>query len=147
MKEFLKGAGVTLLGLALFSGIAAERARFAAKRDLESAIPGSKFHVSVVPRGILGLAVGEAESATVRGKGFTVQDLPFHIEPRGGLLARIRTLNLDLTDIMLRGLPVKSLTAAIPRVRVDGMRVLFNGHFTIRGAESGTGVAVITADG
>src|SRR5688572_31384248 len=106
MNEFLKGAGITLLGLALFSGIAAERARFAAKRDLEQAIPDSRFQVSVVPRGILGLAVGEAESATVRGKGFTVQELPFHIEPRGGLIARIRTLKLELTDITLRELPV-----------------------------------------
>ena len=147
MKDFLKGAGITLLGLVLFSGFAAERARYAARRDLERAIPGSSFQVSVVPRGFLGLAVGEVDSATVRGKGFAVQNLPFTVEPRGGLLARLRTLKLELSDISLRDLPVKTLTASIPRVQVDGFRVLFNGHFTIRGAESGTGVAVITAEG
>ena len=147
MKDVFKSAGITLIGLALFSAFAAERARYAARRDLERAIPGSAFQVSVRPRGALGLAFGEVESATIRGQRFTVQELPFRIEPRGGLLARLGTLKLELRDITLRDLPVRSLDASIPRVRVDGPRVLFNGHFTIRGAESGTGVAVITAEG
>ena len=147
MKDLLKGAGITLVGVAFFAGLASERARYSARRDLERAIPNSRFHVSVKPRGLLGMAVGRADSARIQGQGFAVDDLPFRVEPRGGVIARLERLKLDFRDIRIRALPVQALQAEIPRVDVDAARVLINGHFTIRGADAGVGWAVITEDG
>ena len=147
MREFLKGTAWTLVGLAFFSGIASERARYAARRDLERAIPDSRFEVAIQPRGLLGYVTGDLESARITGRGFTIEQLPFTIEPRGGIHARLAKLELKLQDVSVRALPLQSLEAVIPGVRVDAARVLFNGHFTIRAAGEGIGEAVISESG
>src|SRR6185503_6229991 len=44
-------------------------------------------------------------------------------------------------------LPVQSLNADIPFVKADAARVVFDGHFRIRGAEEGSGIAIATSEG
>src|SRR5436309_9643645 len=147
MRDALKATGFTLLGLALFSGIAAERVKYSAKRDIEASIQGARVRVSVVPRGLLGLAIGQADRATVYGRGFRVDELPFRQEAGRGLTARLGKLRFDLHAISLGELPVDRLLADIPNVKVDGPRVMFTGHMTIRSAGEGTAEAVLTAEG
>lgn len=147
MDDALKDFGMAVLGLALFSAFASERVRQAAKHDLQAAVPGSRLYVRIEPRGIFGMATGQAWRARVSGGHFATDHLPFHLEPGGGILATVRHLELDLHDVTLRDLHVETLRADIPFVKADGPRALFGGHLTLRGAQDGVGAAVLSAEG
>jgi hypothetical protein len=93
------------------------------------------------------MVIGHAYRATISGGGFASDTLPFALEPGGGARARVRHLVLDLQNIVLRDLPIRSLQADIPFVELDGLRALFSGHITLRSAQEGRGVAIITEEG
>lgn len=147
MNDTLKDAALALFGLWLFNWALTDRVEHAARRDLRAVIPNGRIDVKVEPRGLYGMVVGRAWRATISGGGFTAETLPFKLEPGGGLRATVRHLLLDLCDITLNDLPVKSLKADIPFVTLDGERALFSGHVTLRSAEEGRGVAVLTEEG
>jgi len=139
--------GLSLLGLALFSAFLNDRAERTLRRDLECTWPGSRFQVRLEPSGLYGALAGRVFRGTVRGEGIRTEDLPFRVEPGGGLQGRLRTLRLDLSDLTLRGVPFRSLSADIPDVRVDAWRGFASGHLTIRRAGEGTAIAQFTEEG
>ncbi len=147
MSDALKDVGIALFGLAFFTGLLTGRAQHAAARDLHRALPGAPIQVTVESRGVFGMAVGQAYRVSITGSDFSAARLPFQLERGGGILASARHLELDLHNIVLADLPVQSLRADVPFVKVDGVRALFSGHLTLREAQAGTGVAVLTPEG
>ena len=146
MNDGLRDAGYAVLGLAMLSWILTDRVSHAARRELKSAFPSANFDIRITPRGLLGMTVGQAYRARISGGGFTAESLPFRIEPGGGAVAGIRHLELDLHDIVLRDLGVQTLTADIPFVKADATKAFFDGHLRFRGAQEGTGEAILTAE-
>ncbi len=147
MDDSLRDTGWALLGLALFSALAGARVQSAARRDVRRAVPGGTLSVKVITQTPWDAAVGQVYRARISGSGFSTLGLPFVQQPGGGLLGDLRHLDLDLHDIVLSDLPVHSLRAEIPNVRVDGPYALFGGHLRIRGAGEGTVVAVLQEAG
>jgi len=147
VNDTLKDTALALFGLWLFNWVLTDRVEHAARRDLRAAIPNGRIDARVESRGLYGMVVGRAWRATISGGGFTTDTLPFRLEPGGGTRASVRHLTLDLHDIVVRDLPIRTLRADIPFVELDGTRVLFSGHVSLRAAGEGRGEAVLTAEG
>lgn len=146
MSDTLKDAGIAIAGLFLFSWLLNQRAEHAVKQEVARAVRGMDIHATVAPRGLFGLAVGQAYRVRVFGSGFQTDTIPFRLVPGGGLRASVRHLTLDFQNVTLRNLTVRSLRADIPFVTLDANQVFWNERIVLRTAGQGRGEAVLEAE-
>lgn len=147
MGDELKDAAIVVFSLAMLTGLARHRGEHAITWDLSRTLKGGHIETSIQPRGLLGILAGESSVTTIKGRGFTADDLPFRLTPGGGVRARVNRLRLDFRDFTLRRLPFRRLSAEIPGVSLDAKSALFNDRIVIRRAGEGTAVAEVDAAG
>lgn len=90
-----------------------------AAREIQQRIGGGEFQVRVEPDGVDGLAQGRLKTLTVRARNFTMNGLPFTLEPDRPKSGLIRQFVLRMENASLRGLRAESATAVIPNIYYD----------------------------
>lgn len=147
MDDTLKDAATALLGLLIFTGFVHYRAERAIVRDVSRTAEGGTFGARVNGRGLLGLAVGQADTVFVTGRGFRSEGFPFVVRRGDGFRAYVRRLNIDFTEFTLRGVPVRRFTADFPGTTIDAGRAFFDERIIMRAAKDGTAEAVVGPEG
>ncbi|MEZ0327502.1 MAG: LmeA family phospholipid-binding protein [Fimbriimonas sp.] len=89
---------------------------------------------------------GDVYAVTIKASNFTAEGLPLYTEPNRSQRGILRTLNLDLTDFILRDLHVQSLKAAIPDCRFDLGLALGKREIRLSRSGEGPGEVVLSAD-
>lgn len=92
-----------------------------AAADIASVLTGDKKQVRVRSElnGFLGGALGDLKRVTISASQFSTDTLPLYCEPERGMKGKVRELRIELSDFVLGGLRVESLTATIPDCRFD----------------------------
>lgn len=128
-----------LLGLGLGSMDATTgRLERAASSDIGSVLQGSDRHIDVqVLPDAFGAFRGDLSRATITASRFEVPGMPLFTEPERSTMARIKRLEISLTDFVLAGLHVQELVAQIPDCRYDLGLVLRERQFRL--SKSGIG--------
>jgi hypothetical protein len=147
VSDNLKDATVAVLSLALIAGFARHRAEHAIVHDLSRSMKGGTLRAEVRPHGLFGILVGQADTARITGTGFNSDGNPFQIVRGSGVRANVRHLELDFTDITLRGTPVKHFRTSLPAVTLDVVRALADERIILRTAGEGTAEAEVDAHG
>jgi hypothetical protein len=143
MDDTLKDAATALLGLMLFTGFVHHRAERAIVRDVSRTADGGAVGARVDGRGLFGLAVGQASTVFVSGRGFKSEGFPFKVTRGDGIRAYVGRLNLDFRDFTLQGIPVRRFTADLPGTSIDAGRAFFDELIILRTAGEGTSEAVV----
>ncbi len=145
-SDGLRDAAFALLGLALFSGLAQQRAESVLKRDLRKTLVGGMLRTRVEPSGAFGLLAGRSSITQITGSGIRADMLPLRIHSGRGPLAHIRKLEISLTDTSLRNLRLVRFKASLPNVDFDSNHAAFGGHIVIRRAGEGTAEAEVSEE-
>lgn len=90
-----------------------------AAREIQQRIGGGEFRVQIEPDGVDGLVQGRLKTLTVRARNFTMNGLPFTLEPNRPKSGLIRQFVLHMENACLRGLRAESATAVIPNIYYD----------------------------
>lgn len=132
--------GIALIAGALF-GLGDREVRVferAAARDIAARLQGPDRAVTVdVRTGGLESLWGDLPSATIHAKDFSLDELPLFTEPDRSTQGKLGVLNLQLSNFVLRGLRIESLSAKIPDCRFDFALAMKSRQ--IRLSRSGTG--------
>lgn len=147
MDDTLKDAATALLGLVIFTGFVHYRAERAIIHDVGRAARGGTIGARVNGRGLLGLAIGQADTVFVTGRGFESEGFPFVVRRGDGFRAYVRRLNIDFAEFTLRGVPVRRFTADFPGTTIDAGRAFFDDRIVMRAAKDGTAEAVVGPEG
>ena len=91
----------------------------------------------VESRGVFGVFGNKLYSVDIFGEGLVSEKLPFYAQPRSGWKGSIRHLRLHLSNITLKGLPVRQFEADIPDVTYDIGQATYKDWLVIRGAGVG----------
>lgn len=137
MNETLRDGAIAIFGFALLSNLLGQRTQHAIVHDLSHTAKGGHLQARVYPRGMFGSLLGQANSVRVTGSGVSINELPFTIQRGGGLHANVERLFLDLSDIQLKGLPVKRLSVVLPSVSVDADALIGRERMVMRSAGEG----------
>jgi hypothetical protein len=143
MDDTLRDSATAVLGLLIFTGFLHHRAERAIVRDVSRTAVGGTFGARVDGRGLLGLAIGQADTVFVTGRHFRSEGFPFTVRRGEGIRAYVRTLRIDFTDFTLRGIPVRRFEARIPGTSIDAGRAFFDERIVMRTAGEGTAEAVV----
>ncbi|MCX7925804.1 MAG: DUF2993 domain-containing protein [Fimbriimonadales bacterium] len=109
-----------------------------AAREIKQRIGGGDFQVKIEPDGVDGLTQGRLRTLTVRARNFTLDGLPFTLEPDRPKSGRIRQFVLRMENANLRGLRAEHADAVIPDVSYDKGLAISRRVFRL----SATGVGV-----
>jgi hypothetical protein len=90
-----------------------------AAREIRQRIGDGAFTVKLEPDGVDGLAQGRLKTLTVDARDFTLNGLPFTLEPERPRSGRIRQFIMQMTNANLRGLRAERAIAVIPEVYYD----------------------------
>ncbi|MCX7992533.1 MAG: hypothetical protein N2651_02565 [Fimbriimonadales bacterium] len=90
-----------------------------AAREIQQRIGGGDIRVKLEPDGVDGLVQGRLRTLTVHAKNFTLDGLPFTLEPERPQSGLIEQFVLRMENANLRGLRAASATAIIPRICYD----------------------------
>jgi hypothetical protein len=90
-----------------------------AAREIRQRIGDGAFTVKIEPDGIDGLAQGRLKTLTVDARDFTLDGLPFTLEPERPRSGRIKQFIMRMTNASLRGLRAERAIAVIPEVYYD----------------------------
>lgn len=121
--------------LTLGRGVVREIEKSAA-REIRERIGDGVFTVKITPDGVDGLAQGRLKTLTVQARDFTLNGLPFTLEPERPQSGRIKQFVLRMENAHLRGLRAESARAVIPEVYYDKSLALSKRIFRL----SATGV-------
>jgi len=113
-----------LAALGLTFGLGAREVRRfenLAAADIASVLQGESKRVRVRSElnGFVGGALGDLKRVTITASNFETASLPLFCEPERGTKGKVRELRIELSDFVLGGLRVESLSAAIPDCRFD----------------------------
>ena len=89
-----------------------------AAREIRQRI-GGECRVKLEPDGVDGLAQGRLKTLTVDARDFTLNGLPFTLEPERPRSGRIKQFIMHMTNANLRGLRAERAVAIIPEVYYD----------------------------
>ncbi len=137
MSDRLRDLGLALLGLALLNSAARVRSEQSLRHHLRDQIRGGQVRVRVASSGLYGMLVGKAALARVTGSGCTLDDVPLEARPGGGMRAEVRAVQIDLRDLVFRGLPLRRMTVDVPYVSMDLGHVIFHDRIVVRRAGVG----------
>jgi hypothetical protein len=90
-----------------------------AAREIRQRIGDGAFTVKLEPDGVDGLAQGRLKTLTVHARDFTLNGLPFTLEPERPRSGRIKQFIMQMTNAHLRGLRAERAIAFIPEVYYD----------------------------
>ena len=90
-----------------------------AAREIRQRIGNGTFTVRIEPDGVDGLAHGRLKTLTVLACDFTLNGLPFTLEPERPPSGRIKQFVMEMTNANLRGLRAERAIAIIPEVYYD----------------------------
>ena len=90
-----------------------------AAREIRQRIGDGTFTVRIEPDGVDGLAQGRLKTLTVHARDFTLNGLPFTLEPERPQSGRIKQFIMQMTNAHLRGLRAERAIAFIPEVYYD----------------------------
>jgi len=90
-----------------------------AAREIRQRIGDGKFTVKLDIDGVDGLAQGRLKTLTVQARDFTLNGMPFTLEPERPKSGRIEQFVMLMTNANLRGLRAERATAVIPEVYYD----------------------------
>lgn len=131
-----------LAGFGIWAGEEEKRFERAAASEIAGRLSGDGKRVSVNVRANgLGGAWGDLSVATITAADFSLKGLPLFTEPERPRSGKVGTLQLRLSDFVLGGLRVESLSADIPDCRYDFG--LARREKTIRLSESGVGTGSV----
>ena len=106
-----------------------------AAREIRQRI-GGECRVQLEPDGVDGLMQGRLKTLTVRARDFTLDGLPFTLEPERPRSGRIKQFVMHMSNANLRGLRAERALAIIPEVYYDKSLALSKRIFRL----SATGV-------
>ncbi len=90
-----------------------------AAREIRQRLGGGEIQVKIEPDGVDGLMHGRLKRLTVRARNFTLNGLPFTLEPGRPQSGRIQQFVLLIENASLRGLRAERATAVIPNIGYD----------------------------
>lgn len=106
-----------------------------AAREIQQRIGGGDIRVKIEPD-YGGVAKGQLKTLTVYAKNFTLEGLPFTLEPERPQSGLIKQFILLMENVNLRGLRAETAAAAIPNIAYDKSLALSKRIFRL----SATGV-------
>jgi len=112
-----------------------------AAREIRQWVGGGDIRVSIEPDGVDGLMQGRLKRLIVDASHFTLDGLPFTLEPHRPRTGWIKRFIIRLHDVSLRGLRAEWVYAEIPDVRYDRKLALRKRIFRL--SDTGVGRAEI----
>lgn len=115
----------------------------AAAKDIRGKLQGDQayVHLKVSYPGLLSPAIGEIGTAKIIAGKFKCDGLPLYTEPKRSKKGTIESLELELTDFVLRDLRCESFRAQIPNCRFDF--ALARSKKQVRLSQSGIGSGTV----
>lgn len=117
-----------------------------AAADIAAKLSGPAKEVTVRTKfsSLLGAAQGRLSKVVLKATQFTTDGLPLHTEPFRSQSGSIGSLEIELANFELTGLPVRKLTASIPDCRFDLGLARREGK--VRLSKSGVGVGWVQVE-
>ncbi|MCC6351309.1 MAG: LmeA family phospholipid-binding protein [Fimbriimonadaceae bacterium] len=117
-----------------------------AAEDIAAKLSGPAKEVAVRTKfsSLIGAAQGRLSKVVLQARQFTTGGLPLHTEPSRPQSGSIGSLEIELEDFELTGLPVRKLTASIPDCRFDFGLARREGK--VRLSKSGIGVGWVQVE-
>jgi len=112
-----------------------------AAREIRQRVGGGDIRVRIEPDGVDGLLQGRVKRLTVDASHFTLNGMPFTLEPERPQTGWIKQFVIRLQDVSLRGLRAEQVYAEIPDVRYDRQLAIRKRIFRL--SDTGVGHAEI----
>lgn len=147
MKLILLGLGATAAVAGFVIGSSWSAIERAAAEDIRKQLGGNaRVQVTAESDGLLGTVLGRVRSVSIEASNFSVDGMPFFVEPGLSKSGRMGSLRFALRDFVIRDLPVRELAAEIPENRFP-LGLLRSGVVRLSDSGEGKGSVTITESG
>ncbi len=143
MDDTAAGIAIGALALMLLHGIAYDKAKHSAEREIRLAFSDrGSIRATIREEGPFGLFANDVHALDVYGDGVSADRLPLVRIPKTGWKGRINHVRLHLTNVTIAGVQAASVETDIRGVTFDIGHALYKGRLVVR--DSGSGPISIT---